>query len=458
MKKVKIAQNWALKSIAFLLINLLLLAGTAAAQEFPKAKLDALLDTLAAQNKAMGSLALIKDGKVLYAKAIGDRYRMNSENIPADIKTKYRIASITKTFTSTMIFQLIEEGKISLSTTLDQYFPKVPHSENITISHMLSHKSGIHDFTQNEGMPDWVNKIQTSSEMADIISKYRPDFLPGERFEYSNSNYVLLGYIIEKIDGASYSKCLNKRITSKLGLKDTFLGEGKPKQKNNESFSYKFNHDWQHEPEVDLTRPAGAGGIVSTPTDLGKFMDALFGLKLISKSSLSQMLPTAGDHYGMGMHEIHFELTKGLGHGGAIDASRSLLTYFPEDSLTVAYCTNGELYQMEVMINLVLKIYHGQPYKIPVRKSEIKLNERILQRYVGVYEIRPNFQLSVKLDEGRLIVEAHGRTTKLFAKTENAFFVKTDEVEIEFIVNEKGIVDTLLLIDGTIKMLGKRVN
>lgn len=197
MKKNKAAQSWAWKRITILLINFFVLTGAATSQEFPKTELDALLDTISAQNKAMGSLALIQNGKVLYAKAIGHRYTKDDKTIPADIKTKYRIASISKVFTATMMFQLIEEGKTTLNTTLIKYFPQIPNAETITIGHMLAHKSGIHDFTKNDQVPDWVDAIQTSSEMAEIISEYQPDFLPGERFEYSNSNYVLLGNIIE---------------------------------------------------------------------------------------------------------------------------------------------------------------------------------------------------------------------------------------------------------------------
>ncbi len=265
--------------------------------------------------------------------------------------------------------------------------------------------------------------------------------------------------IHEQIDGASYATCLKDRITDKLGLKNTFLGQGKPDIENNESLSFKFinDNDWHHEPEVDLTRPAGAGGIVSTPIELGKFIDALFGLQLISSSSLSQMLPNDGDNYGKGMHIIHFELTKGLGHGGAIDASRSLLAYFPEDSLTVAYCTNGELYQMEVLINLVLKVYHDQHYKLPTRKRAINLNESILKQYVGIYEIRPGFHIQIDLEKGRLIATVNGQSSELFAKAENLFFAKTDDVELEFVIDEKGLVDSLFLLDDTSRTRAKRV-
>lgn len=217
-------------AIVFLVAALLLIADQASAQQLPTAKLDELLDTLAAQNKAMGSLAISKKGKVIYSKAFGYSYIGNNEKILANTHTKYRIASISKIFTSTMIFQLIEEGKISLSTTLNSYFPEIPHANIITIGDMLAHKSGIHDFTKSGEFIVPTDTMAILDGMVDKISKYKPDFLPGEKFDYSNSNYLLLGYIIEKLDGGTYAESLQKRINSSLSLQETCFGKGTPDQ------------------------------------------------------------------------------------------------------------------------------------------------------------------------------------------------------------------------------------
>lgn len=458
MKKIKNAYQWALHIIA-LSAAILSLGSIAHAQHIPTEKLNELLDSLSSQNKAMGSLAISKDGEVIYRNALGFRFIQDNEKIPADINTKYRIASITKIFTSTMIFQLIEEGRIALNTPLERFFPTIPNSKKITIQHMLSHKSGIHDFTQTEGNPEWIDKIQTVDQMTNIISNFTPDFLPGDKFLYSNSNYVLLGFIIEKIDKKPYSECLKKRIIDKADLKNTFFGHGKPDRNNNESFSYKYNNeDWEHVPEVDLGRPAGAGGIISTPADLVKFIDALFALKLMSQTSLNQMTPLGDDHYGMGMHTIPYYEVKGIGHSGAIDASRSLLIYFPDESLSVAYCTNGEVYQMEEIINLVLKIYHHKAYKIPAQKHSIELDETVLKKYVGLYDMDQKFQISITLENGKLMAQViDGEKLELFAKTSNRFFGKVDEVEVEFITSKLSQVDALMIINGEKEMRAKKL-
>lgn len=356
-------QQWVWNCIAsFILLVITYSTSHGFAQALDTAKLDQLLHSLQQRDEAMGSLTLMKNGKVLYSRAIGHRYTSANEKIPANIYTMYRIASITKIFTATMIFQLIEENKISLQTTLDVYFPQMPNAKTITIRHMLSHRSGLRDFTQIDSMPAWIEKLPHREKMLTTISTYPVDFQPGERFSYSNSNYVLLGYIIEKIDGQSYESALQKRICAKLGLIQTHEVDRTPNKKENESFSYRFIDTWTHQPECKM--PEGAGGIISTPIELVKFMDGLFTGKLLTKESLSAMTTLVDGFYGMGMHLIATEDRGGIGHGGDIDASQSMLVYFPKDSLTLAYCTNGIVYSKENIINHVLRIYDKQPFGI----------------------------------------------------------------------------------------------
>ena len=218
----------------------------------------------------------------------------------------------------------------------------------------------------------------------------------------------------------------------------------------NESFSYRFDKKWEHEAEIHLTdHPGGAGGVISAPSDLALFIDALFNLKLVSENSLNYMLPNGEDHYGMGMHSIPYYASKGYGHGGTIDASRSLVIYFPEDNLSIAYCTNGHIYMMEEIINQVLKIYHNNPYKIPVRKRSIKVSKEILEKYVGIYEIRPQFTVFITLENDGLFAQTpNGDKRELFAKSKNTFFSMVDEVELKFIKKKHRKFDTMIVLDG----------
>ena len=400
-------------------------------QSLNKPKLDSLLNILAEKNKAMGSLTISKNGSVLYSRAIGYSFISDSEKLSATEKTKYRIGSISKMFTATMIFQLIEEGKLNLNTTLDKYFPKLPNASIITISNLLNHRSGLHNFTDDPDYLTWMTQPKTHDEMLATISKNKVDFQPNEKASYSNSNYVILGYILEKISKQSYIKNLNERITSKIGLSNTYFG-GKTNTNNNESFSYKFVSKWKQEPETDMSIPAGAGSIISTPTDLTKLIEALFSLKLVSQNSLFQM-KTITDGYGMGMFQIPFYTKKAYGHNGGIDGFASNLAYFPEDSLAVAYCTNGQVYPINDILIGVLSIYYNKEYSIPTFNT-ISLKTADLDKYLGVYSsTQIQLKITITKDNTTLVAQATGQSSFLLEATEKDKF-KFDQagVKMEF--------------------------
>jgi CubicO group peptidase (beta-lactamase class C family) len=311
-------------------------------------------------------------GKILYQRAIGNRFVSNNTKIPADIKTNYRIWSITKTYTATMILQMIEEGKLSLKTTLDKFYPQIPNAKIITIQDMLNHKSGIHDFIQNDTSEDWdtyIDEPLTHEFMVNNIAEYQPDFQPTKDFRYSNSNYLLLGYIIENIDDNLYQTSLSNRITSKLGMTDTYFGVGALDSINNKAYTYLFNGQWTNVDEGEFSGliPAGAGGIVSTTTDMVKFIEALFAGQLISKDNLDKMMPK-NEFYGLGLMKTKFENNEGFGHtGGSI--SESSLFYYPLDNLTIAYATNGIVIRKEEILDNVLKIYHNKPFAVSMNRN-----------------------------------------------------------------------------------------
>ena len=193
---------------------------------------------------------------------------------------------------------------------------------------MLSHRSGLHNFTSDSLFATYVTKPESEAEMIDIFAKQKSDFEPDTKFEYSNTNFVLLGYIIEKLTGKTYAQELKTRVTSKIGLADTYYG-AKTNPAKNEAYSYYYAGQWISSIETDMSIPGGAGAIVSTPTDLVKFIDALFAGKLVSPASL-ELMKTMKDNYGMAMLSIKFNDEKGYGHTGVIDGFTSELFYFPK--------------------------------------------------------------------------------------------------------------------------------
>jgi CubicO group peptidase (beta-lactamase class C family) len=352
------------------------------AQSFNKAKLDSFFVALSVHDQNMGSLAIANNGIIVYHNAIGYSQLSANAKVPATIKTKYRIGSVSKMFTGTMIFQLIEEKKLSLTTTLATYFPQLPDADKITIAEMLNHHSGLHNLTDDPLYATYFGRQMSEDELIAIIAKQKPDFEPGTKVSYSNTNFILLGYIIEKITGESYAEELRKRITSKIGLVDTYYGS-KTNSLNGEAYSYTYNSQWAQMPETDMSIPGGAGAIVSTPTDLVKFIDALFAGKLISTASLTYM-EKLENNYGMAMFVIPFYDKKGYGHTGGIDGFSSLLIYFPVDKLAIAYISNGVVYTTNDVIIAALSIYFNKPFTIPDFKNII-LNTADLDKYLGIY-------------------------------------------------------------------------
>jgi D-alanyl-D-alanine carboxypeptidase len=368
-------------NIKILFVPLLMAMFTSGyAQTIDNAKLDLLFDRLLEKNKGMGSITIAKDGKVLYTRSFGYGQITETMKKPLSEVTRYRIASITKTYTAVMIFQLVEEGKLKLNDHLDKFFPQIPNASKITIAHILSHRSGIPELTVEAG---WRMQPRTHEEIVAEIAKGKPVFEPDSQHLYSNSGYVLLGYIVEKVGGQQYQEVLKQRITAKIGLKDTYMGVGKPNVGNNESLSYRYMGKWEEAPEMDLSIPAGAGAIISTTADMAKFIQALFDLKLVSKSSLDQM-KTMRDGEGMGMEPFSFAGRTLYGHTGGSNVSGAWLAYEPNEKVAMAYTTNAKIIPVSDIIAAVFDIYWNKPYEVPTFNA-VEVSPEILDQYVGVY-------------------------------------------------------------------------
>ena len=406
-------------------------------------KIDSLLEYLSANNKLMGSATIAKGGKVVYEKEVGYS-EISAKKVP-DALTKYRIGSITKMFTSVMIFQLIEEGKISIDVPLSRFFPGLSNSGKITIGNLLNHHSGLFNMTNDSTYSRWDTLPKTEDEILKIIKGYKPVFQPGEKGEYSNTNYILLGYIIEKLTGKTYSEELNNRIVNKIGLKNTYYGH-KINANNDEAFSYSFlNEKWVKSKETDMSIPGGAGAVVSTPVDLTKFIYELFNGKLISQASFNQMT-TMKDNFGMGIFPISFYDKKGFGHTGGINGFVSNLEYFPDDSVAIAFCSNGLNYNMNQVLIGILSSFYDKPYVLPSFKIiNIPVNE--LTKYEGNYTSPIlNLRITIKRDGKNLSARAANQSAfPISAVSETQFVFDAASITIDFTVPENGKVSEFYL-------------
>lgn len=407
------------------------------AQDFDKAKLDNYFNAVEVNNKFMGSVAVSQNGKIIYTKSVG--FSGFEDKVKATENTKYRIGSISKTFTTVLVLKAVEEKKLDLKQTIEKFFPSIQNANKITIQNLLSHRSGIHNFTDDEDYGNWSTTAKTQKEMIDIIATKGSDFDPGSKAQYSNSNFVLLTFILEKTFKTSYSELLTKYISKPLGLTSTYLGRN-INLKNNEAKSYSYDEDWKAETETDISIPLGAGGIVSTPVDLVKFSDALFSGKLLKKESLD-LMKTIKDNYGAGLFKIPFYERAGYGHTGGIDGFTSAFSHFDDGNISYAMTSNGTNFNNNDISLTVLSAMYGRPYGIPDFKTfEVKSDD--LDQYLGVYSsTQMPLKITITKNEKTLIAQATGQSSfELEATEKNKFKFEKAGVVIEFNPKEKTMV------------------
>lgn len=393
------------------------------AQEINAAKLDSFFNILGDHNMNMGSFAVAKNGKLVYQRSLGYS-SLGPDTIRATSATRYRIGSITKTFTATMIFQLIDEGKLSLSTKLAKYFPQLPNAEKITISDLLSHTSGLIDYVNDVTDKSWITNPHPKAELLDTIAKGKVHFLPGTKQQYSNSGYLLLGYILEEITGKSYSKLIDIRIIKKTGLRNTSSGEPNNSGKN-EAIPYQMGNKWNGVKDIYFPNVIGVGDILSTPADLLTFMGALSSGKLISANSYAQMSSFKDQNQmAMGLIRVPFYTQTGLGHNGGTYGSYSVLYNFKESGISIASCVNGMNYALNDISIALLSISNDRPFQIPSSK-EIILKSEELDSYLGVYATTAlPMKITVTKNGTSLIAQATGQgafTLKAIAKDKFKF-------------------------------------
>ncbi len=405
--------------------------------------LDSLFDIVNSEEKGMGSISIFSNGKEFYQRSIG--YSDVEKNLEANATTKYRIGSITKTFTAVVIMQLVEEDKLKMDSYLSDFFPDVPNSEKITLEHLLRHESGIFNVTDDKDFTTWMKKLQTRDAMLKRIIKNGTLFEPGDETRYSNSNYLLLSYIAEIVEKKDYAAIVEQRIIDKLHLKNTFYG-GKINAKDNQARSYvKTEGNWKVTPETDMSVPMGAGGLVSTPDDLNIFYYNLFERDLVSKASLKAMTAT-NDGTGLGLMKLTFNGFEVYGHGGGIDGFSSIAVHFPEEKITASYIANASDYPLNSIFLEAMKISLGLPYQIPDFAPPKALDPEVLDQYVGNYG-SPEFPIDVEIfhKEGILYVQGTGQPpVPLDVAGENIF--KADQLMLK--LNFNPTEDMMMLEQG----------
>ncbi|UOX35370.1 beta-lactamase family protein [Flavobacterium sediminilitoris] len=393
-------------------------------------RIDSLLTYLEVNNKFMGSLAIQEGNTIVFSKAYGASDIEN--NTKANEETKYKIGSITKTFTAIVIMQLIEEKKLKLDTQLSVFYPKVNNADKITINDLLHQRTGIPDYINQDSITkEELNAPNLKEAIFNKIENYNSLFEPNSQYAYSNSNYYLLGGIIEKITKKSYSENIEKRIINKIGLKNTFYPKEGVKTINNESYSYIYSgSSWEKIDEWKNDIAYAAGAIVSTPSDLTNFMRALFQGKLVKKNSLEEM-KTLKDSYGMALIQFPFGERRFYGHTGGIESFRAVVGYYTTEDLGISLIVNGDNYNRNDIMIGILSIYYKIPFPFP---NFEKINTELISKYSGTYSSK-DIPLKINIFEknGELLAQATGQSSfPLTLKDERTFIFAQAGIEIIF--------------------------
>lgn len=288
--------------------------------------------------------------------------------------TRFRIGSITKQFTSALILKLHEEGKIDLDAPIISYLPDYPEAQGtkITINHLLTHRTGIPDYLQ---LPDWPNQRHNRYEQeayAELFWALDLEFEPGSRFEYSNSNYFILGLMIEAVTGEAYEDAIEQRLIEPLGLHDTGYVRSDRTVPNLARGYRRRPGRFQPEGYLDLSLPYAGGMLYSTARDLHRWKRALHGGEVFQNTeTLDLMLsPLAGEPFGYA-RGIRLEIrtfgevsTLVTGHGGAIEAFETDDRYLPEEQLTTIVLSNtgGDV---AGIANALLNLAFDNPVSLP---------------------------------------------------------------------------------------------
>jgi D-alanyl-D-alanine carboxypeptidase len=323
---------------------------------------------------------------------------------PPRSDTHFRIASMTKTMTAAAIVQLAQEGKLRFDDPVSKYVQGVPNGDNITIGQLLKMRSGLYNYTDAPELAESLDrnptKVWTSEELRAIAFKHPPPFAPGARFEYCNTNYLLLGLVAEKIAGEPLASIFQNRFFGPLGMKNTLL----PASTSNaipEPYSHGYLYGSSSYALVDAPYPAdlqaaakagtlkpnddtsqnpsyalGAGGAISNANDLTTWIRALVGGKVFNADYQRQWLESLepqdpgnpkGQRYGYGIVQITFGPNKVYFHGGEVPGYNASMGYDPDNDVTLVVWTNltlsldGQPTANTMMIRMLDLIYSVSP-------------------------------------------------------------------------------------------------
>ncbi len=436
-------------------------------------QVDALFEDSVHSNTPGAAVLIARDGKELLEKGYG--LAQVEARAPITCDTRFRIGSITKQFTAAAILKLQEEGKLDVNDPISKYFPDWPKGREVTLRHLLTHSSGIHNFTAK---PGFQTNVTVATSLEALVSSFKNDpydFIPGEQFRYCNSGYVLLGAVIEKVSGETYASFLRKTFFKPLGMKNTGVYPSGASL-TNEALGYSYeNGSVRRSVDWNMSNVAGAGNLYSTARDLYLWNEALFGGRVLSATSLQAAFTVgvlAGDDpshpedagYGYGWTIDRLNGAREISHGGELAGFGSYLLRLPEYKLTVVVLLNcvPQLPKLQqwALAREIARLALGS--KLPPQeepKVAAHVPSAALDAITGRYDMRDGMTLTITRENDRVFMEITGRKKfEILPKSDRSFFVESGAAEATFVRNVNGQVVKAILKQGGERIDAPKLN
>lgn len=419
-----------------------------------KARLDSLFTSIENSGRWMGSFSLYEDDVEVYSRAFG--YADVNLKIANSVETKFRLGSISSLYTATIIMKLAEDGKIDLNQSINSFFPEVSKSPKITIKDLLKHRSGI--FNLMLDLNYWTY-YRTSISEKELYKKIVANGLvcePGTKSQYSSSNYVLLAMLSEMVSGRPYDVLLDSIVCRPLGLKNTLVG-GSISSADGEALSYLGKAPkWFEASETDLSSCIGESSVISTATEVNKFVSALLSGRIVSEASVSAM-QEFDEGYGIGFVQSPRK-DDAIGQVGNLDGFSTEVTTFVHDGkrLTMTYLSNASSEPMDILDYAMSAYLYKSNEKVLSKFSRIVvLTEQELGEIVGTFsndKYATTFSLMVNKDSGELELGINNETDRYAIETfENGeFCVELPEEETPIHFNISADKNSLMLSNGMV--------
>jgi len=421
-------------------------------------KIETLINAYVQQNLFSGSVLVAQHGAILLNNGYGPRNV--ADKTINEGQTIFQLGSITKQFTSAIILKLQEEKKLNVSDKLSKYFPGYPKGDSISIEQLLTHTSGIYNYTNNGAfMANEVTKPATRKKIMALFKDKPLDFSPGTQWNYSNSGYCLLGYIIEEVTKQPYYSVVRKYIFAPLQMTHTGFDFTHLQDPQKATGYFKLDDkEGSPAPIVDSSVSFSAGAIYSTTADLYKWHAALERNSILSKSQQEKAYTPVKNNYGYGWGIDSIDGKRRVGHGGGIHGFVTNIARVPEDDVCIILLSNSMGSKLQDITNGIFAILYKKNYELPKVRVAISVPEETLKQYEGEYEISPQLHVTFSVKDGQLLASPTGQPTQiLYAEKNDFFFVKTDDIQVEFTRNDKKEVDGFILHQNGAKVPCKKI-